>query len=890
MGRIGRTIGTVSLLAVVLGLLPAVAWAAPAFQLPFACGSGPWHLSSYDTATSPTGQTYQHEHSVDINGAGFNEEGQPVLASADGSITFLGGTSNVVEVAHGDGWTTRYLHMTNPTKSGQAVAGETVLGYVGSEGPTSGAHLHYEQQRHGASQHPVFDGQPVQWGPGSTETGGGWTFTNSREATSTQRSNNCPAPPAEPDPPAAPLDDAPSRSTATRAVDMGNGYVAFLGITPDGTLFTRFWSSGGGWGPYTVQGREASWSRAAVPAITRMADGRLVLAAIKASGEGYTRVWTQSGGWGEFVQFGTQTWSARGGVALQGRPDGLVTLMAVKDGGQVYRANSADGHFVDFAEFGAGAWSPLAAPALTVDRDGNLHAALLKADGRLFTNIGVIGQGWGDFVQHGDDRGWPTTGGPALIGRPDGIVTVAAVDLGGALRTANRSPAGEWGGLATRGVDPSWSRSVPPALTVDREGRIWLAALKADGSLYSVIGTPGEGYGDFRRHGDGPTWTARGVLSFATASDGSIVMGMVNAGGPLRSRIISPAEQYQPAIDQDPALGPTDPVGLLPGQTDQPDPGTDPEGGETPGTPPPGTPDDSDDASPEGDRLAGASRRTTAIAIADHVFPNGAGVVYLAEEGSGLAVTLAAGTFTDGPVLLTSGTGPSDADVEAAVRRMDPDQVVALGASSGGISTAMLDAVAQGRPTARISGSDVYGTAAAIALAAWPGGADVVYVAESVRLADGLAGGVLRDGPILLVPSVGAVPSAVRDAVEELDPSRVVALGGPAAVAGAVLTEIASGRPTDRLEGASRFETAAAVASVAFPSGASTVYLARQDIAPDAVVAGSVTDGPILLVESCNGVHPATAELIRGLNPQRVVALGGTAAICDATLEATVGG
>lgn len=70
-----------------------------------------------------------------------------------------------------------------------------------------------------------------------------------------------------------------------------------------------------------------------------------------------------------------------------------------------------------------------------------------------------------------------------------------------------------------------------------------------------------------------------------------------------------------------------------------------------------------------------------------------------------------------------------------------------------------------------------------------------------------------------------------------------------------------------------------------FPNGAPTVYLARADIAPDAVVAGSVTDGPILLVESCNGIDPATATEIRRLNPGRIIALGGTAAICDATLE-----
>jgi hypothetical protein len=286
--------------------------------------------------------------------------------------------------------------------------------------------------------------------------------------------------------------------------------------------------------------------------------------------------------------------------------------------------------------------------------------------------------------------------------------------------------------------------------------------------------------------------------------------------------------------------------------------------------------------------LAGDGRQQTSVAIAEHVFPRGADVVYLAEEGAGLAETLAAGSVTDGPVLLANGTGTPSAAVTSGIERLDPERVVALGSPAGGISEAMLTALAQGRPTSRIDGRDVHDVAANIALVAWPSGADTVYLAEPFNLADGLAGGTITDGPILLVQPTGELSGEVIDAIRTLNPDRVVALGGTAAISDEVLGQAAVGRTAGRVHGPSRFETAVAVSAEVFTNGAPTVYLARADIAPDAVVAGSVTDGPILLVESCNGIHPATAAEIRRLRPSRVIALGGVAAICDATLDGAV--
>src|SRR5690625_1130577 len=57
--------------------------------------------------------------------------------------------------------------------------------------------------------------------------------------------------------------------------------------------------------------------------------------------------------------------------------------------------------------------------------------------------------------------------------------------------------------------------------------------------------------------------------------------------------------------------------------------------------------------------------------------------------------------------------------------------------------------------------------------------------------------------------------------------------------------------PAERVFGENRLETAVAIAQRSFPSGAGVVYLARADQFADALAAGTLVDGPILLVPSC---------------------------------------
>lgn len=102
---------------------------------------------------------------------------------------------------------------------------------------------------------------------------------------------------------------------------------------------------------------------------------------------------------------------------------------------------------------------------------------------------------------------------------------------------------------------------------------------------------------------------------------------------------------------------------------------------------------------------------------------------------------------------------------------------------------------------------------------------------------------------------------------------------GPAPAPGAL-------RATGRIAGADRITTAVAVSRRAFPDGAAVVYLARQDLNPDALVAGALSDGPVLLVPSCGALPAAVADEIRRLGAREVFALGGPGSVCQEILDA----
>ncbi len=90
-----------------------------------------------------TGEQGTH-NAVDISSA----VGQPVRAPADGIVVkaeWANGYGNVIYIAHGYGYSTRYGHLSSyAVQPGQRVKRGDVIAYVGSTGRSTGPHLHYE--------------------------------------------------------------------------------------------------------------------------------------------------------------------------------------------------------------------------------------------------------------------------------------------------------------------------------------------------------------------------------------------------------------------------------------------------------------------------------------------------------------------------------------------------------------------------------------------------------------------------------------------------------------------------------------------------------------------------------------------------------------------------
>lgn len=281
-------------------------------------------------------------------------------------------------------------------------------------------------------------------------------------------------------------------------------------------------------------------------------------------------------------------------------------------------------------------------------------------------------------------------------------------------------------------------------------------------------------------------------------------------------------------------------------------------------------------------RLAGAGRLGTAVALSEQAYPDGTGTVVLARAdayadalaGAPLAATL------DAPVLLTPGSGLT-AEAADEVDRLGADTAVLLGGENALSQQVERDLDDLGVGTVRrVWGPDRFSTAALIALElagtrtgldayvvegansepgrGWPDAVSVAALAASSR------------APILLVTR-DAIPPDTRDAICDLE-LRLTIVGGP----GAVSPEVASllgdcdrdgdaDRPVGRLSGATRYETSRAVADLAVEQGfgPARTWLSTGVNYPDALAAGpaAAADGAVLL-------------LVDGASPE---GLGGTA-------------
>ncbi len=139
-------------------------------------GSAPstWSLPVRGAITQPFGPTtFPLEPARTFNGvyyAHFHDAidlaallGQPVLAAAEGRVTFVGHLSDgamVVIIAHAGGLVSVYAHLDDtfarpPVRIGAAVSAGQVIGFVGLTGITTGPHLHFAVLKGGQPIDPL---------------------------------------------------------------------------------------------------------------------------------------------------------------------------------------------------------------------------------------------------------------------------------------------------------------------------------------------------------------------------------------------------------------------------------------------------------------------------------------------------------------------------------------------------------------------------------------------------------------------------------------------------------------------------------------------------------------------------------------------------------------
>jgi murein DD-endopeptidase MepM/ murein hydrolase activator NlpD len=114
-----------------------------------------WLTGTFGGRSDPfTGEPGFHQ-GLDIS----TTKGEPVYATADGSVesaSYTGDYGNLIVLRHDFGLATRYGHLNSFNVSvGSSVKRGDIIGYVGSSGRSTGAHLHYEILANGQLLNPL---------------------------------------------------------------------------------------------------------------------------------------------------------------------------------------------------------------------------------------------------------------------------------------------------------------------------------------------------------------------------------------------------------------------------------------------------------------------------------------------------------------------------------------------------------------------------------------------------------------------------------------------------------------------------------------------------------------------------------------------------------------
>lgn len=285
------------------------------------------------------------------------------------------------------------------------------------------------------------------------------------------------------------------------------------------------------------------------------------------------------------------------------------------------------------------------------------------------------------------------------------------------------------------------------------------------------------------------------------------------------------------------------------------------------------------------DRLYGADRYATSVAISQQAYPEGAPIVVLA-TGSGFADALSAAPAAavhGGPLLLTDPrTLP--ASVATELRRLKPERVVIVG-GTGAVAGSVVTAVRNlGLTVERVSGVDRYETSRAI-VERFFSEAPTAWLATGANFPDALAASAAAGSigaPVILVNGVErSLPTATLTLLSTLGVTSALIAGGTGVVSPGIEEALKARGEVLRLAGDDRYGTAVAINAHAFPA-AERAFIATGINFPDAL-AGAAYAGRIgaPLYTSIPTCLPAAVrdDLVSRLGATRVTLLGGSAVL-----------
>ena len=274
------------------------------------------------------------------------------------------------------------------------------------------------------------------------------------------------------------------------------------------------------------------------------------------------------------------------------------------------------------------------------------------------------------------------------------------------------------------------------------------------------------------------------------------------------------------------------------------------------------------------DRLAGADRIGTAVAVSQAFFGPGMASAAVLARSDDYADGLAGGPLAaakGGPLLL-SASGALPASVAAELSRaLAPGATVYLLGGTSALSASVEQSVTGlGFKTVRLAGPDRYATAVAVAGAL--GSPSTVLLASGTDYPDALTAGAAAayiGGAVLLTSGTTEAPATTAYLAAHAS-DKVYSVGGPAAHAAPKAAA---------LVGADRYATAVAVAKQFFP-GATGAGLATGLGYADALSAGAVLGprGEPLLLTDPSGLSTAVQDYIQAGIVQLHV-FGGPAAV-----------